>query len=455
MISDPLSFLDRARGEFGDVFVIREEGPIFSRSKDCNGVVAVFGSRNLRQILSDVDSFSMPISASQKLALPPSLANLNRGLHSMLEPDHGTQKRLVMGLLSQAHRDSRREEIRACVQEFVREWKDGNEIALLDDMRRLTLNVATRRLFGPTSPENMRLSTLLHAYFGLRREASSPFDLASTEVMRELVDVGHQVDGLLRQRIRQYRKLGRSMHGPILQRLAVAGITDGTCLSEDEVVGHTNVLFVSSTEPTAVSLTWILLVLSQVPDLRRRISESLIHFGDESARHTRTSSVDNVISETMRLLTPNALMVRLTSRSVSLGGITLPPHSEIVLCPFLVHRESTTFPDPHVFLPSRWDSARPSAYEYLPFGAGGHVCAGQSDAMSLIRETLTTILGGHEIVMTCSQSVDWCIKIMLMPRANPAMTVHRIEAARHPPSPRWYGPVSELIQFNGDVLDTR
>ncbi|MCS6474517.1 cytochrome P450, partial [Burkholderia thailandensis] len=81
LFADPLAFLARARAQCGDVFVLREHGPIFSRASDCSGVIAVFGEHRLRQVFTETDTFALPMSAAAKMALPKNLVNLNRGLH--------------------------------------------------------------------------------------------------------------------------------------------------------------------------------------------------------------------------------------------------------------------------------------------------------------------------------------------------------------------------------------
>src|SRR5690242_11321205 len=98
--ADPLAFLAQARAALGDLLVLREEGPLFSRSPDCTGVVAVFGPTNTEAVLTEIDAFGLPISAAQHLALPDNLINLNRGLHSLPARQHDEQQRLLASVFS-------------------------------------------------------------------------------------------------------------------------------------------------------------------------------------------------------------------------------------------------------------------------------------------------------------------------------------------------------------------
>ena len=128
--------------------------------------------------------------------------------------------------------------------------------------------------------------------------------------MIEVRKLGDAVDADLRSYLRACRSTA-SPPGGILARLARLDSTSGNSFTEDEVVGHANVLFVSSTEPVAVSLTWILLILSQLPTLRRALREELAGAAIDSAspRPSDLPLLDSVINETLRILPPNAFMV--------------------------------------------------------------------------------------------------------------------------------------------------
>jgi len=79
----PIEFLASVQLNLGNIAVIRDDGPIFSRAADCAGVIAVFGAVYHRVVLNDIETFGLPVSAGQHLLLPPVVINLNRGLHSM------------------------------------------------------------------------------------------------------------------------------------------------------------------------------------------------------------------------------------------------------------------------------------------------------------------------------------------------------------------------------------
>jgi cytochrome P450 len=137
-------------------------------------------------------------------------------------------------------------------------------------------------------------------------------------------------------------------------------------------------------------------------------------------------------------------MVRVTTREVVVGDVTLPEGCEVVVCPFVAHRDPERFPEPSRCLPSRWRVVRPSPFEYLPFGAGAHGCIGQALARHLLGRALAHVLVHHDLVLACDQAIDWRVHIMLMPSVD-AEVVVRAPDAPGDGGGRLLGPAAELL----------
>ena len=430
--ANPLGFLAHARAAFGDIFVLREAGPLFSRNADCAGVTAVFGPTYTQAVLTDIDVFGLPISAAEHLVLPQSLINLNRGLHSMRGTQHDQQQRLLMHVFNIRSIDGTHATIGAGLERFVRGWDYGQQISLLEEMRRLTLELSTCLLFDQRYTESGHLAELAQKYFYMRRNATSPSNSANETARAELIALGSSLDDSMRRYIRWCRKREESSEG-LLSKLASLQTGLEHSFSEDEAVAHGNVMFMSTNEPIAVALTWTLLILSQMPELRRAL------------RETR-ALLNWVINESLRLFTPNAVMSRITTRATLLNGIPLPERCELVLCPFLAHRDAEIFPRPTEFLPSRWQLTKPSPFEYFPFGAGGHTCIGRFLGLKIITATLAFLTQRYELVLALDQEIDWQIDIMFMP-ANDALMRLQEPGITDREAGSLRGPVTELFKL--------
>jgi cytochrome P450 len=447
-VADPLNFLTQARATHGDLFALRESGAIFSRADDSAGVVAAFGLDHQRAVLTDLDTFGMPVSAAHRLNLPPNLVILNRGLHSLTGSQHTTHKRSLATLLSECAGDEF-DAVAAAVDEVADRWRVGSTVHLLGEMRALALSMARRLLFGARADESAGLAQRLRAYFELRREASSPANPVGTAAVDALTRLGNAVDAELRAYVRTCRST-RARDG-IVGRLACAEDAGGALLSEDDVIGHANVLFVSSTEPVAVTLTWIFVILSQLPELRGalRTEWTRARRATNSPVHARggLALLDRVVDETLRILPPNAFMVRTTTRTAVLGGMALPANCEIVLCPFVSHRDPRYFPQPGHFMPDRWQNIQPSPFVYFPFGAGGHSCVGRALALSAIRAAVSRLLARYDLVLAGADELDWRLHIIFMPRADPRFAIRSASAPPERGGPL-RGPVAALLQLD-------
>ncbi len=312
--ADPLWFLRTAQRSAGQIVVIKEDGPLFSRSLQCAGVVAVFGSDAIQQVLTDTDTFGMPVSVGERFSLPPRMVRLNSGLFSMHGEQHRAHQQLLARLLG-------RDSLAIYGGAIVEGWKSFREdlapeadAPLLTEMRRLVLNVSGRIMFGSSG---LRLGKLIQTYFDERREFSriqsdsDPNDLSGREFKRSLVRNGLQVDTLLRARLKETLEEEPRCMFARLTKLE---------LTEDQQIAHANVLFMSSSEPLAVALTWALLLLSQHPDVLAAVQRELAAVFSNSPppdcfKETDLPVLLGVVLETLRLLPPNAIMARLTSKT--------------------------------------------------------------------------------------------------------------------------------------------
>jgi cytochrome P450 len=435
----PLDILASAREEHGNLFAIRSDGPIFSRARGCEHVLCALGGELQREVLTDVETFAMPVSAARRLRLGERLVNLNRSLHSMTPPQHGAHKNLIAGLLRRYAVEREDRPMQAALASVAGDWHAGTTFGLLERSRELALRMAIVTLFG--DDEGAHLARLLQTYFFLRREVTSPLVVHDETARSALRRAGRAADAALRSFIRRIRLHGTTQAG-LFASIVTAGSEDGYAFSEDEIAGHLNILFVSTTEPIAITLTWTLLVLSQLPAFRHGIRDDMHGKGE----------IDRVVRESLRLFPPNAFMVRVTSRPATLGGVTLPAGCEIILCPFLSHRDESVFARPNVFAPDRWKTLGELPYQYIPFGAGGHACVGKALALRAVTSALAFLLARYDLVLDGDQQIDWRLHIQFMPRPDPVVTVVPADASPARVPGVLGGPVAEMMVLDRDQL---
>jgi cytochrome P450 len=84
--------------------------------------------------------------------------------------------------------------------------------------------------------------------------------------------------------------------------------------------------------------------------------------------------LDSVCKEVLRFCPDIPFAVRRTPAEVEIGCWRLPAGTTFGIGIYLIHRRASSFPDPDRFWPERFLSARPSRFEYLPFGGGRRGC---------------------------------------------------------------------------------
>ena len=422
---DPLAFLARARNRFGDAIIIGN-GPLFSPAADCPGVVALFGSHHHRQVLADFRSFVSPESSARALGLPESIVNLNRSLHSMHGRQHETHKAVLAKAMTPTLLVKHQASIVAAVDSFADAWRQAGSIPIFAGMRSLVAEVAVILLFGEAHPSRGKLQAVLNQYFDVRRL------LSPTQQNIAVAEVGNSLDAALSAAI----DAADGKDG-LPARLAAE-------LGNAAARAHINVLFMSMAEPVTVAATWLLLILSQQPALRRYLRAAYL---GKTANAILPVMIEHAILESLRLLSPSAVMVRVTSREVACADAVLPRGCEIILVPFLAHRDPAVFPRPTLFQPERWARKAPSVFEYLPFGAGMHACIGSRLAISMIGTIVGEMLVRADPVLTYEQAVDWRIDITFRPRFDIEMSAADILCSPTRPVVQWHGPVAQLIEF--------
>jgi cytochrome P450 len=160
---------------------------------------------------------------------------------------------------------------------------------------------------------------------------------------------------------------------------------DGTGLSDQALRDEMITLLMAGHETTATSLAWILHRVLGRPDVLARLRAEV--GGDGGSEY-----LDAVIKETARLhpVVPN--VGRHLQAPVRIGGHLLPAGVVASPCVYLAHRRPDVWPEPERFAPERFLGARPSPYEFFPFGGGVRRCIGAAFATYEMKVVLGRVL---------------------------------------------------------------
>lgn len=182
----------------------------------------------------------------------------------------------------------------------------------------------------------------------------------------------------------------------LLARLIRAQSDEGIALDDVALRDEVATMFLAGHETTALALTYALLLLGQHPDARARLEEEVDALTDRPtmADLGRLPWTGAVVDEALRLYPPAWVIGREVMRPIPdfpAGG--LEPGAQIIMVPWLLHRDRRWWTDPLRFDPQRWiDTPRPARFTYLPFGGGPRVCIGNHFARMEAILVLATLL---------------------------------------------------------------
>ena len=158
-------------------------------------------------------------------------------------------------------------------------------------------------------------------------------------------------------------------------------------LIRNEVMFHLG----ASTETQAVAAGWTLLLLSRHRDalqrLRAEIGRVAGTAGITSQHIPELMYTKQVIQEALRCYPPVYAIARDCVESTELLGNRIDKGQVVLISVYGVHRNPRLWDHPDRFDPDRFEPGRAGAiakYQYLPFGAGKHVCIGQHMALPLM-----------------------------------------------------------------------
>ena len=155
-------------------------------------------------------------------------------------------------------------------------------------------------------------------------------------------------------------------------------------MTREEIRNEIIVLFMAGHETTANVLSWMWYLLSQAPDVEKKLHEELErelggktpNFEDiEKLPYTRA-----ILDETMRLYPPVPVLARMASKDDNINGMNIPAKSNILVVPWLIQRHQKYWDKPDHFIPERFmpDAKKSVKFTYIPFSAGPRVCPGKA-----------------------------------------------------------------------------
>ncbi len=296
----------------------------------------------------------------------------------LLPPFHGERMREYEGVIAQATREE------------MASWPIGSPMRVQPGMRRITLEVILRAVFGVEAermgPMRGAIGDLLapgHTLAMMRAAFQPPSLERPGGRFGEALD---QLDAVVYEEISRRRQAqDLKERADILSLLMLARDEQGEPMGDDELRDELVTLLLAGHETTATSASWALERLVRHPGkLERLIAEVDAGTGDEY--------MNAVITETMRVRPVVPLVVRVLTGEMEVGGYALPAGTRVVPSIYLTNRSPAVYDQPAEFIPERFLQDGPDTFAWIPFGGGIRRCIGASFAQMEMRVILRTVL---------------------------------------------------------------
>ncbi|KIJ61016.1 hypothetical protein HYDPIDRAFT_97522 [Hydnomerulius pinastri MD-312] len=325
--------------------------------------------------------------------------------------------------------------------------REGYPVDFQDMISRFTLDSATEFLFGkdvcslsaglvypPSSPlsknvafENHPANVFAHAFIeaqiatSYRGRFGKPWRLVEfwSDRVKKHMDVCYKfIDPILKEALAKKKALkeaGLISDQNQKDREVVEGetlldhlvnYTEDLTVIRDEILN----IMIAGRDTTAGTLTFVVYMLSQHPDVLHRLREEILSKVGSSRRPTLEDMRDMkylraVINETLRLYPAVPFNVRTSTAPTVWPGIKgskpiyIPPNTRTPYSVFLLHRRKDLWgPDAEQFDPDRFLDERlnkyltPNPFIFVPFNAGPRICLGQQFAYNEVSFFLIRLL---------------------------------------------------------------
>lgn len=436
----------------------RDHGPIFT--------LRVLGQEPW-VILGDPEAVRTVFRASADEALSGSEV-----MRFLLGPDvllfrdgerHRKERRIMTPPFKHERMARYAERMLARTDEAFTRLQPGAKANMVDVFQEITLRVIVECIFGVTSAERReRLSALfvrhldalqtpgmaaLSMTFGgdrvraviemgtrLRRaraKTDGPLPNSRVPLLRFL-DTHAELEAMLQEELEACRR-DPGDRDDILALLASAAYDDGSRMSDQALLDELVVLVVGGHETSAITLAWATTLLLENPTVLVRLRAELDEaFGDGPVVPCvaeRLPYLGAVIDETLRIRPVAASIPRRLAEDAEIGGHRLRKGTRVNVAPAVLHFRDDLWPDAQAFRPERFLGARPSPFQFLPFGGGSRACLGRPFAQLEMKLVLAELVRRFELRASAEASTIPALRGLLTGPSDRVPVV--VERVRH------------------------
>jgi cytochrome P450 len=281
-------------------------------------------------------------------------------------------------------------------REMLDRWeqyaRSGEVFDVVPELMRMTLLIVSEALFNTNLESDIaaiqetleigRDFTMDRAWSILRLPPSFP-TRKNLRHRHSLANFHRVLDRMVEE-----RRASGSHLNDLLSLLMDARDDEGKPMSALQLRDEMATLLTAGHETTTLVLAWALFLAGTRPEVQERMAAETTFLSGRAPGYedlARLRYTRAVAEETMRLYPPVWAMSRTAIAEDRFGDYFVPADAEVLIFPFVTHRDPRWWQDPESFSPERFFSentaGRPRG-AYLPFGLGPRTCIGLNFAMT-------------------------------------------------------------------------
>ena len=390
-----LQLLDSCARRYGDAFTL-------ARDKSGHAMVVVSKPQHLQRL------FSAPPEGLLSRPINHSLRHLigNRSMFLLDGEAHKRARRLSLPPFQMGRMASYGQELIHITERWMERLPRARPFSFSKAAHSLVLEVVLRLGVGLKSQAELDLmgSCVTQLYDGLA-PGLNPVRLWST--LRRLRDMKSDsdlrlVDTAVLDIIR--RRRGEHLAGRtdfLSQLLQARSGEDG--FDDAEIRDHLITMFFAGIDTMTSALTWSLRWILAAPATLDRLRQEIASCVEASRlmpeKVDALPYLDAAVREALRLVAVIPSLARVATSSLDFDDFVVPAGTMVVGAIYLAHRRAESFPEPLRFRPERFLGAKPSQYQWLPFGGGARRCIGLHFGLYGLRLALATLLWGANFAL--------------------------------------------------------
>ncbi|MBX9729288.1 MAG: cytochrome P450, partial [Sphingopyxis sp.] len=329
----------------------------------------------------------------------------HRGLMLLDFDEHMFHRRIMQEAFVRPRLVSYLEQMDKVVSRVISdEWVINDARFLLyPAMKKLTLDIASMVFMGHQPGTDHELITKVNKAFAMATRAGNA--IIRTSVPPFTWWRGLRARQLLENYFQARVEERRGKDGEdLLTVLCHAQDEDGNRFSDQDIVNHMIFLMMAAHDTSTSTATTMAYHLAAHPHWQQRCRDESDCLGDgplDIDALGKLESLDLVLNESIRLVTPVQWAMRRTVRDTELLGHYLPKDTNVVAYPGMNHRLPQLWTEPMKFDPDRFTEPRNEhkrhRYAFTPFGGGAHKCIGMVFGQLEIKTILHRLLRRYRL----------------------------------------------------------